>query len=120
MARVRRLRRSHKSLDAAGQRPRQIPKALICAVANLLFALGGVALAVVAHNASAGLLLTVVAIPPLFVLTLYFAVRDLCGQDALRTERRAAWLALTLSSIPLGLLVGLAYSLSRRLPSALG
>jgi hypothetical protein len=93
----------------------QLPRALICSVANLLVALGGIALAFVVRNAVAGLLLTVVATPPLFVLTLYFAVRDLCALDALPAERRSAWLALTFSSVPLGLLVGLARSVSERL-----
>ncbi len=120
MPRIRKRRRQREPGAAPQLRTRQIPRALICSAANLLVALGGVALAFVARNAAAGLLLTVVATPPLFVLTLYFAVRDLFGQDASPAERRSAWLALTLSSVPLGLLVGLARSLSERLPTALG
>ena len=98
----------------------RVTEALFCAIANVAVGLLSVALAFIVREPVVGTLLVTTAAPALLLLSLFFALRDLLGGSSSLAERHAAWLALALSAIPVGLLLGLARSLSGRLPLPVG
>jgi hypothetical protein len=79
--------------------------ALKVALLNLMAGFVAVALATVFRRASQAAVVTAALVPPLLVITLFFALRDLLAPGPRSEAPLQAWLALLVSLVPVLLLV---------------